>query len=91
MKSMSPKCLCQVMMHMCEYPESARELDIWFDENPVAPEKPDLELRDYEERLMDLIDELAEHISVKEALWNCINAFHKSYFSEDEKVLDTPY
>ena len=82
--SMSPKCLCQVMKHSCEYSESVMELNVWFDENPVAPKKPDLELRDYEERLMDLIDELPEHINVKEFLWNCVNAFHKSYFPFEE-------
>lgn len=89
--SMSPKCLRQVMVHMCEYPESAMELDNWFNENPIAPEKPDLELRDYEERLMDVIDEIPEHINVKEVLWRCVNAFHKSYFPIDEKMLDNPY
>lgn len=81
----SPKCLRRIMIHMCEYPESAKALDIWFEENQNAPENPDLELRDYEERLMDLIDEIPEHINVKECLWRCVNAFHNSYFPGDVK------
>lgn len=81
--SMSSNCLSIMLIHMCEYDESKVELKDWFINNDKIPEKVDLELRDYEEKLNEVIEEIPEHISTKEAMWRVISAFHNSYLPEN--------